>query len=356
MKKHHILNVVDLFSGCGGLSYGFLKAGYNVVLGVDFIDIFLKTFETNHPNAKTLKLDLGDDSFVGEIEKSLNNQSVDVIVAGPPCQGFSLTGPRNLDDPRNRLFMSVYKLVLKLKPKAFLIENVPGMATLYGGQIRQEIIEKFENIEYQVNSKVLLAAEYGVPQFRKRLVYVGIRNDLNTKFEFPTPTNEKDNYITCEDALGDLPSRQNDIGVEIDNYDTDPKTNYQKQMRESSTILHNHVASIHSKKVVDVISLVPEGGNYKDLPDGVGTHRKFHVAWTRYHSKKPSNTIDTGHRNHFHYKWNRVPTVRENARLQSFPDNFIFLGSKTDQNRQIGNAVPPKLSEALAKEVKKYIK
>jgi DNA (cytosine-5)-methyltransferase 1 len=127
-------------------------------------------------------------------------------------------------------------------------------------------------------------------------------------------------------------------------------------MRKDSKKLLNHVATVHSQKVIDVISQVPEGNNYKSLPNGVGTHRKFHEAWTRYHSKKPSRTIDTGHRNHFHYKYNRVPTVRENARLQSFPDTFKFLGSKTLQNKHVGNAVPPLLGFHIAKKLLKYIK
>ena len=126
-------------------------------------------------------------------------------------------------------------------------------------------------------------------------------------------------------------------------------------MRKNSTRLRSHVASNHSDKIKDVIALVPDGGNHKDLPEGIGTHRKFNEAWTRYNSLKPSRTIDTGHRNHFHYKWNRVPTVRENARLQSFPDTFVFVGSKTSQYRQVGNAVPPKLGEAVAEELYKAI-
>ena len=127
-------------------------------------------------------------------------------------------------------------------------------------------------------------------------------------------------------------------------------------MRNGNKVIFNHVGTKHTDHVINVISQVPEGGNHKDLPPGVGDSRKFNEAWTRYHSKKPSKTIDTGHRNHFHYKWNRVPTVRENARLQSFPDDFIFLGNKTQQNRQVGNAVPPILGQVLANQLKKYLR
>jgi DNA (cytosine-5)-methyltransferase 1 len=146
------------------------------------------------------------------------------------------------------------------------------------------------------------------------------------------------------------------LGEEIDDYSQQPTTDFQKRMRAGSDKLYNHVATNHTDQVKSVIALVPEGGNYKNLPVGVGEHRKFNEAWTRYHSAKPSKTIDTGHRNHFHYKWNRVPTVRENARLQSFPDHFIFKGSRTSQYRQVGNAVPPLLAEAVAREIYRAVK
>ena len=169
------------------------------------------------------------------------------------------------------------------------------------------------------------------------------------------PTHNSLNYVTCEQAIGDLPSLDKDFGVEIAQYKIQPKTDYQKYIRGDEKTLYNHVATKHSDLVKKVIALVPEGGNYKDLPEGVGENRKFHEAWTLYHSNKPSRTIDTGHRNHFHYKWNRVPTVRENARLQSFPDNFRFSGSRTQQNRQVGNAVPPLLGFSVAKKLLKYL-
>jgi DNA (cytosine-5)-methyltransferase 1 len=146
------------------------------------------------------------------------------------------------------------------------------------------------------------------------------------------------------------------LGNEIDDYEFPPITNYQTQMRKGSKKLFNHVATKHTDLVKSVIRLVPEGKNHKSLPPGVGESRKFNEAWTRYHSKKPSRTIDTGHRNHFHYKWDRVPTVRENARLQSFPDAFKFLGTRTQQNKQVGNAVPPLLAFKLAKQILKIIK
>ena len=174
--------------------------------------------------------------------------------------------------------------------------------------------------------------------------------DFNKKFKFPIATHGVDEFIGCEEAMGDLPSLSNSLGFEPIESQATPKTVFQKYVMDSNEI-YNHIGTLHKQFVIDTIKLVPEGGNHKDLPPGVGESRKFNEAWTRYHSKKPSKTIDTGHRNHFHYKWNRVPTVRENARLQSFKDSFRFLGTKTSQNTQVGNAVPPLIASMLAKEI-----
>lgn len=342
--------VIDLFSGAGGLSKGFLDAGYDILLGIDNDMAALSTFELNHNGAKTLSLDLSDEKAFREIEKSIENQQIDVIVAGPPCQGFSLSGPRNFDDERNKLYLAVIKAVKTFNPKAFIIENVPGMATLYNGEIKDEILKRFKRLGYNIDCKILCAADYGVPQMRKRLIFMGIRKDVGIP-HFPEPLFDESNYVTCRDAIDDLPSREIEIGKDIDEYIVSPKTQYQRKMRGTCTILHNHVGTNHTQLVKDTIALVPEGGNYKDLPDGWGQSRKFNEAWTRYDGYKPSKTIDTGHRNHFHYRYNRVPTVRENARLQSFPDDFVFLGTKTQQYRQVGNAVPPLLGFALANEL-----
>jgi DNA (cytosine-5)-methyltransferase 1 len=347
-------NVIDLFSGCGGFSYGFENAGFSVLLGVDNDEKSLKTFEKNHKNSKGLKLDLHEDEAIETIISELGNKKVDVIIAGPPCQGFSLTGRRDENDKRNKLFYSVFKLAQKVKPKAIIIENVPGLATLYGGQAKKTILEEFSKLGFTSNFKVLFAPDYEVPQIRKRIFFVGLSPEYG-EFEFPKPILKEENYNTCESAIDDLPTREFELGEEIDKYDKEPKLEFQKRLRNGSTILHNHVSSKHTEHVISVISQVPEGGNHKDLPPGVGDSRKFNEAWTRYHSKKPSKTIDTGHRNHFHYKLNRIPTVRENARLQSFPDCFIFEGNKTQQNRQVGNAVPPLLGFHVAQQLLKFL-
>jgi DNA (cytosine-5)-methyltransferase 1 len=348
-------NVIDLFSGCGGFSYGFESAGYNILLGIDNDESALKTFKLNHRNSQILNTDLSKKETIQIITNIIKTKQIDVIIAGPPCQGFSLTGSRKEDDERNTLFYSVFNLAKKVKPKAIIIENVLGIATLYNGKAKEGIINKFKELGYTINVDVLYAPDFEVPQIRKRMFFVGLLPQYG-KFEFPKPILCKDDYNTCEKAIGDLPSLDNDAGKEESSYDKQAISDYQKRMRKSSEKLYNHVSTKHTEHVIHVISQVPEGGNHKDLPPGIGDSRKFNEAWTRYHSKKPSKTIDTGHRNHFHYKYNRIPTVRENARLQSFPDIFVFTGTKTQQYRQVGNAVPPLLGFHIASELLKYLK
>lgn len=355
MVGEHKLNAIDLFSGCGGFSYGFESAGYNVILGVDNEPSALKTFEKNHKHSKGLMLDLHKDETIEEIINEIGDRDIDVVIGGPPCQGFSLSGTRDEYDDRNSLFYAFFKLAKRINPKAIVIENVTGIINLYKGKARKEIYRLCDEMGYTCIHKLLYAPDYGVPQIRKRVFFVALRKDIG-EFEFPKAKYTESKYVTCEQAISDLPTLESDLGNELSEYIMAPTSEYQKLMRNGNKKLFNHVGTKHTDHVVDVISQVPEGGNHKDLPPGVGDSRKFNEAWTRYHSKKPSKTIDTGHRNHFHYKLNRVPTVRENARLQSFPDDFIFVGNKTQQNKQVGNAVPPLLGKAIGEKLKNYLK
>lgn len=351
------LTCLDLFCGCGGLSRGFMDAGFECVLGVDFDDAALKTFKANHGKAEAMKLDLFDHANIDVITDFLKKKKVklDVLIGGPPCQGFSIAGPRDRNDKRNFLYEAMVKLTDRAKPRAVLLENVPGLISVNDGIGAKRIIEDFAEIGYEMQPKLLYAPEYGVPQIRRRVFFVGMRKG-EAKFEFPRPTVNKDSFVTCEDAIGDLPGLDGIVGDEVQLYSMPPQNEFQKKMRSGSDMIYNHEGTIHEPKTVEWISMVPEGKNYRSLPPEIASRFKYHEALTRYHSKKPSLTINTGHRSHFHYKWNRIPTVRESARLQTFPDSFIFYGTKGQQYRQVGNAVPPMLGQVVAQQLKKSLK
>ena len=354
--------VLDLFSGAGGLSRGFYDAGYEVVLGVDFDKAALKTFKENHGQAEAMNLDLFDHDNIDVIIDFLKNRKIklDVLVGGPPCQGFSVAGPRDMNDKRNTLYTAMVELADRVKPQVVVLENVPGMVQTNGGIGAKRVVEDFAKIGYNMVAKLLYGPDYGLPQIRKRVFFVGLKD--NTKeFIFPEATVDKEHYITFEQAIGDLPSLQTAdgeiiYGETIQNYEIPAQNEYQKKMRAHSKNIQNHIGSIPIEKTKYMISLVPEGKNYKALPEQYRGMYKYHEALTRYHSKKPSRTINTGHRSHFHYKWNRIPTVRESARLQSFPDDFIFYGNKSEQYRQVGNAVPPMLGQVVAEALLPYLK
>lgn len=349
-------NVLDLFCGCGGLSRGFIDAGFKVELGVDFDDAALKTFALNHDKATALKLDLFNLDNVSVIASFFKerNTNIDVLVGGPPCQGFSLAGPRQIDDSRNILYRAMVKTAEELRPKVIVLENVPGLVQLHDGLVGEKIINDFTRLGYKITYKILFAPDYGVPQIRKRVFFVGLYGATEF-FEYPEPIRTKENYITCEEAIGDLPPLIDIVGEKVQDYTDDYLSQYILERRAGSSHIYNHEGTIHDAKTKKFIAMVPEGKNYKSLPKEYDGIYKYHEALTRYHSKKPSPTINTGHRSHFHYKWNRIPTVRESARLQSFDDTFIFIGNKSQQYRQVGNAVPPLLGKALASQILKWL-
>lgn len=362
IKKKY--NVIDLFSGAGGLSRGFMDAGFNVLLGVDFNEAALSTFKENHGNAEAMKLDLFNHDNIECIYNFLIKKKIelDVLVGGPPCQGFSLAGKREEFDKRNVLYSAMVKAAQRLQPKVIILENVPGMLTLYNGAGAKRVKEDFEKIGYNVTEpRILYAPEYGVPQIRRRVFFImTLSTKIKGEYQYPRPIFSEDEYITCEQAIGSLPSleKAEDFSLhQVWEYDKEPENEYEKQMRESATKIYNHTPTKHAPETVRLISLVPEGKNYKALPKSELEKRdfKYNEALTRYHSARPSRTVDTGHRTHFHYKWNRIPTVREAARLQSFPDDFVFYGNKQEQYRQVGNAVPPILGKVVAIQVKELL-
>jgi DNA (cytosine-5)-methyltransferase 1 len=358
--------LLDLFCGAGGLSSGLEMAGLEVSAGIDIDCCSIQTFKFNFPNALSLTKDLGE-YHPRDFSKDYGflEEDFDVIIGGPPCQGFSISGPRNFDDPRNKLYLEFIKYVEFFKPKAFLAENVPGLVGLYGGKAKKRIIEAFESIGYHASYRVLLASDYGVPQDRKRVFFVGTKSER--KFRFPDPTHfdtdrafgslvgKRLRKVRVAEAIDDLPLLENELGNEAMGYAHPPSNDYQRYCREGSTKVYNHIAAKHIERTKKIIALVPEGGNYKLLPPELQNTRRFHIAWTRINSQKPAPTVDTGHRHHFHPWVNRVPTVRENARFQSFQDRFVFQGPKTSQYEQVGNAVPPLLAKAIGQEMTKLI-
>lgn len=355
MKKKQY-NVLDLFCGCGGLSRGFIDAGYKVPLGIDFDEMALKSWAYNHDHGKAMRLDLFNHDNINEITKYTedNHIQIDVLVGGPPCQGFSLAGPRQIDDSRNVLYRAMVETAKRLRPRAVVLENVPGMIQLHGGMVAEKIVADFKALGYNMVFKVLYAPDYGVPQIRKRVFFVGLLGS-DKPFEYPEHICKPEDYVTCEDAIGDLPALDGILGDDVQDYPCPPMTQYQKDRRKGSEYIHNNIGTIHDAKTLKFIAMVPEGKNYKSLPPEYAGIYKYHEALTRYHSKKPSPTINTGHRSHFHYKWNRIPTVRESARLQSFDDTFLFFGNKSQQYKQVGNAVPPMLGKALATQLLKWL-
>lgn len=343
------LSVLDLFCGAGGFSEGFRQAGFRIVVGVDNDSEALATFAENFPEAVAIQADLsqGIDSYSPPFREILT-EGTDVIIGGPPCQGFSIAGKRLPDDPRNALYRAFIDTVKIAKPLAVVLENVPTIVSLHKGAAAKAIVDDLALMCYQTRVFTLNTADYGVPQNRCRTFFVGLKDDLH--FRIPAPTTAF-NQIATEMAISDLPLLENDLGGAVLQYGEEPANAYQREMRKGSDAIYNHWAVEHKKKTVDIIKLVPDGGNYRDLPEHLRNTRRVHIAWTRMNSKRPCFTIDAGHNHHFHYKAHRVPTVRECGRIQSFPDRFRFLGKKTSQFKQVGNAVPPLLAKAIAMEL-----
>ncbi len=351
------LNFIDLFCGCGGFTQGFVQAGYNPLLGVDIWNDATTTYKHNFPTSEIINDNITNISTTELLKSAKATASeVDGIIGGPPCQGCSISGKRLIDDPRNVLYKSFVEFVGDIQPKFFVMENVPGLVSMAKGAVKDAIIEDFESRGYNVSWKILASDDYGVPQHRRRVFFVGLSRSVfgDRFFEFPAPfTGEK---VTCKDAISDLDYISDEVALPDETaYELAPATEYQKLMRKNSTTLWNHVATIHNAKTKKIIAMVPDGGNYKSLPEELWSTRKVHIAWTRMDSARPCFTIDTGHNHHFHYRANRVPTARESARIQSFPDSFRFLGIKTSQLKQVGNAVPPLLAQALAEEIAKLM-
>ena len=322
-------NVIDLFCGCGGLSEGFKLAGFNIVGGIDFNQKAIDTYKKNFENSIAICADLMTFNE-NDIHKTFPDLSkVDVIIGGPPCQGFSSANryQSEQDDPRNKLFFEFVKFVDIAKPKVVLIENVRGIVTNNNGYAKDRIYEIFESRGYTVTHKILDSSEYGVPQRRLRNFFVITKNCRKFDFDMVKKSNH---VVTVKEAISELYSFDDSNGEVI--LSNKPSTQFQKYLRRKDNIVFNHDVRYPAEKVQNRISFVPQGGNWKDVPPNLwpsDRKNRHSSAYKRLDENDVSVTIDTGnnHSNYFHPLYNRIPTVREAARLQSFPDDFVFLGT-----------------------------
>lgn len=382
--------MLDLFCGAGGLAAGFADAGYNVVAGIDHTDAAVRTFEANIPGARGMLRDLRKPDFE-DIAEHVGGQ-IDVIVGGPSCQGFSTSGGlskssgRDETDPRNKLFINYIGIVEHLQPNWIVFENVPGLLLYKNGKVALDIVKAFAEIGYRLVPMILLAADYGVPQLRRRLIFVGNRTGSPISFPVPTHGNpalwknfslpfahlsrigrgsEDDTlpHVTFAEACGDLPAVGE--GKELDgvDYAIPAASAYQKEMRRRSTTVRQHSAAELSKLDRTAAQTLLPGQNWRNLPDDVLPPRFAKIrpydATTllkRLRDEQPSYTITTkfneGTTGAFiHPSQARTITLREAARLQSFPDDFVFVGSAAQIRQQIGNAVPPLLGRCIAEAI-----
>lgn len=339
--------MIDLFSGVGGLSLGFEMAGFTVVLANEYDESIAKAYVQNRPHTKMIVNDITklpiDSTF------SPYRNKVDLIVGGPPCQGFSQKGKRKtIHDERNFLFKYYYEVVSLVKPTYFVMENVPNLLTAENGYFKKEITELFESLGYTISSDVLNAADFGVPQNRKRAVIIGKLG--SEAIELPVPTEER---VTIWDAISDLAYLNSGEGEEKQSYKYEPQSQYQRKLRENSDYLYNHVATKHSDLALERLKLIPTNMGKEVLPPEHRTKSIYSGTWSRMLKDDVSVTIttrfDTPSSGRFTHPFlDRAITVREAARIQSFPDSFVFYGNKGSQMKQVGNAVPPLLAKAIA--------
>lgn len=346
------MKVIDLFCGCGGLSEGFRLAGFEIVGGIDFNKDAIKSFNENFTGARGVCVDLKnltEEDIKSEFSDFL---SADIIIGGPPCQGFSTANRwQNLmDDERNQLFFEFIKFVDLIKPKAIVIENVRGIITSNNGIAKQRIYEIFESRGYIVTNKIMDASNYGVPQKRLRNFFVIAQKKIDLE------DIEKIESPFIKEAIGELYDFEMENKKDVYKLNKSPETKYQKYLRNKDNLILNHEIKYPAPIVQERISHVHQGGNWKDIPEVLFENNRTNrhsSAYKRLNENDFSVTIDTGntHSNYFHPIFNRIPTVREAARIQSFSDNFIFHGSRTAQYRQVGNAVPPLLAKSIAEKI-----
>ena len=384
-QERSTLPFVDLFCGAGGLSVGFEQAGFEATFANDYDQFACQTFAYNHPHTHVSGDSVEVLTAKGILEAT-GHSRIPLVIGGPNCQGVSLRGKRDPDDPKNMMFSHFKRLIDELKPDWFVMENVPGLMHKHNLGLATSIFASLEAIGYKCGGEVLLAADYGVPQLRNRFVLIG--NRVGAPILFPNPTHacpldigsarslfdtisfeqddyeaKKENWLTVSDGIGDLPPIENGGGEVCTPYPTLPVRellDFQRYCRKESAGIHNHICHKTSEHNIRLIQFIQPGGNWKSIPEEVRPERFKRVAlkdhtttYGRLRWDMPSRTITTYFNNvsagaFTHPDQHRGISVREGARLQSFPDSFRFLGPLAKQYRQIGNAVPCRMAFYVA--------
>ncbi|MGK4128492.1 DNA (cytosine-5-)-methyltransferase [Ligilactobacillus saerimneri] len=350
-------NVLDLFSGAGGISYGLQKnKHFSIKVALDFNSHAAETFQKNMPNAKVLVGDITDSEIRNSVISLSKENKVNMIVGGPPCQGFSLKGKKlGLNDPRNFLFVEYLNIVNELQPEVFVIENVKTLLSTSAGWFKDQITQRIQQMGYTVSVGIMNSKDFGVPQARQRAIFI-----CSKEKQIPLPSPNSKQIVTVRDAISDLAYLNSGEGSFKQNYKNKPQSDYQALMRTNSNALYNHKASNHKQIAIDKLKLIPPEKGKEYLPKELLGRQKFKSTWGRLVWDEVSPTIDTrfdaasnGKNNHPFL--NRAITPREAARLQSFDDNFIFYGSKVYVRQQIGNAVPPLMAKAIADQIYNFL-
>jgi DNA (cytosine-5)-methyltransferase 1 len=380
------MNVIDLFSGVGGFSTGLQNAGYNIIMANEIDKQIAYSYKQNHKNTLVINNDISEliEKFNEVVDINLQNQKIsksefqkniskiDLIVGGPPCQGFSMAGSRIrkfnnfIDDPRNFLFKKYFEIIQNFEPKYFILENVIGITNMNNGEILKEILEifsssnNFKNGGYHLNYKIFKTEEYGVPQKRRRFILIGskINFDLDELIEYTFENfSESKKFIfnnkrNVDEAISDLYFKNSNDYKEQLEYIIEPQNNFQKYLRKNSKFIYNHTKPVHTIETIDRISRIKQGQNWQNLKERNEIKSVHSGAYGRLISSEPSVTVttrfDTPSAGRFihPYRDSNI-TIREAARIQTFPDDFVFHGTKSSICKQIGNAVPPLLGEFL---------
>lgn len=382
---------IDLFAGAGGLSCGLQQAGIIPILANEWVPQFAETYKLNHPNTEIIVGDIREVSQTNLKRKlGVSDGEIDLVVGGPPCQGFSINAPiRSLDDERNHLFKDFLRVVSSLKPKAVVIENVPGIVSLGRGTVVEQIYQELKAMGYTVKHRILFAGHYGVPQMRFRTVFIGIRH-YKGEITFPYPeydatavTNftgarelclslpplfaqDLKPHTTVWDAMSDLPKIANGTTISPKEYTTPPQNLYQEYLRKGNIELTAHCSARVAQVNLERLKYIPQGGSWRDIPYDLlpaglkRARRSDHTKrYGRLHPDAICSTVLTKCDPHwgsfFHPTQDRIISIREAARIQSFPDSYQFSGSITQQYEQVGNAVPPLLGKAIGDEIAKLL-